>query len=407
MAETDIPHNYNNPAKGQQSTVDKGTNSKQLAEYFFLRKALEDKAKETFFLPLASTIGLPKNFGKTIKRYMYIPLLDDRNKNDQGIDAKGAKATNGNLYGSSRDIGLIAKTLPVLGENGGRVNRVGFTRKVVEGSISKFGYFYDYSKEALDFDSDPELKQHMARECINGAHQISEAQLQIDLLNAAGVEVFPGQATQNNEVTGEDVKPTIVDYESLRRMEKILTENRCPLQTTIISGSTKIDTKTVDRGRIAYVSADVVPLLEDMKDKFDNKVWIPAHQYAASTTLLYGEIGSIGKFRFIEVPEMLKWAGAGKQVTANPGYRATQKEGHQHYDIYPILVVGDDSFNTIGFQTNGKSFKFNYINKEPGKETATRDDPYGETGFSSLKWYYGFLANRPERIAVLKTVAPE
>lgn len=42
----------------------------------------------------------------------------------------------------------------------------------------------------------------------------------------------------------------------------------------------------------------------------------------------------------------------------------------------------------------------------PGKETADRNDPYGETGFSSIKWYYGILVKRPERIAVMKAVAP-
>ena len=46
------------------------------------------------------------------------------------------------------------------------------------------------------------------------------------------------------------------------------------------------------------------------------------------------------------------------------------------------------------------------MTKMPGKETADRNDPYGETGFSSIKWYYGILILRPERIGVIKTVAP-
>ena len=42
----------------------------------------------------------------------------------------------------------------------------------------------------------------------------------------------------------------------------------------------------------------------------------------------------------------------------------------------------------------------------PGEATADRTDPYGETGFSSIRWFYGTLVYRPERIAVAKTVAP-
>ena len=74
--------------------------------------------------------------------------------------------------------------------------------------------------------------------------------------------------------------------------------------------------------------------------------------------------------------------------------------------MFPLLVVGEDSFTTIGFQTDGKTVKFSIMTKMPGKETADRNDPYGETGFSSIKWYYGILVKRPERIGVIKTVAP-
>ena len=42
---------------------------------------------------------------------------------------------------------------------------------------------------------------------------------------------------------------------------------------------------------------------------------------------------------------------------------------------------------------------------EPGKETADRNDPYGELGFMSIKCYYGFMVLRPERIALIKTIA--
>lgn len=70
-----------------------------------------------------------------------------------------------------------------------------------------------------------------------------------------------------------------------------------------------------------------------------------------------------------------------------------------------MLVVGDGSFTTIGFQTDGKTVKFKITHKAPGEATADRTDPYGETGFMSIKWYYGFMALRPERIAVLKTAA--
>ncbi|TGW14433.1 N4-gp56 family major capsid protein, partial [bacterium NHP-B] len=96
-----------------------------------------------------------------------------------------------NLYGSSRDIGTIQGKLPALTEVGGRVNRVGFTRLQLEGTLEKFGFFDEFTQESLDFDTMADLFGHMQREMIIGASQMTEAALQIDLLNAAGVEVYP------------------------------------------------------------------------------------------------------------------------------------------------------------------------------------------------------------------------
>lgn len=70
-----------------------------------------------YFTPLADVTSMPKHFGKTIKVYHYVPLLDDRNVNDQGLDASGATIANGNLYGSSRDIGTITSRMPLLAKS--------------------------------------------------------------------------------------------------------------------------------------------------------------------------------------------------------------------------------------------------------------------------------------------------
>ncbi len=411
--------NYNAPTTpfaGTQSTID-GAGSGQMQTFFWLKKAIITAKKDQYFMQMASTINMPKNYGKTIKVYEYVPLLDDRNVNSQGIDATGATiAGSGNLYGSSRDIGMITSKLPTLGENGGRVNRVGFTRLAREGSFHKFGFFFEFNQESLDFDSDDGLMDALARESINGATQLTEAVLQKDLLAAAGTVLFAGAATDDDEVTGEvtaaaganpEIPASVVSYENLQRLDQILTDNRTPTSTTIINGSRLIDTVTIGSTRVMFVGSELVPSLKRMKDPFGNKAFIEIQHYADAGTLMNGEVGSIDKFRLIQVPEMLHWAGTGAAATAaNPGYRTTSVAGVEHYDVYPMLVVGDDSFTTIGFQTDGKSLKFSIMTKMPGRETATRDEPYGETGFTSIKWYYGILVKRPERLALIKTVAP-
>jgi N4-gp56 family major capsid protein len=263
---------YGDPAGGTPSSV-----GGQIRVDHFIKKALIELKKEQYFSQLADVTAMPKNMGKKIKRYLYVPLLDDANINDQGLDASGAstaqKATiqitapgvlpgpntslfavgsganaaaattaaeadavsiwtaagvfdtnyattktaveaagwtvnddatdggatgtvpeTGNLYGSSKDVGTIAGKMPVLSETGGRVNRVGFTRVELEGTIEKYGFFEEYTKESLDFDSDAELQQHINREMIFGANEMTEDLLQIDLLQAAGVIMYAGTA---------------------------------------------------------------------------------------------------------------------------------------------------------------------------------------------------------------------
>jgi len=281
------PHMYNDPVNAVPSDV-----GPQIRTDYFDKKALVEAAKEAYFGQLADTMSMPKNMGKTIKKYHYLPILDDRNINDQGIDAAGvstvagfvvdstvvkvtvewiapaaeggmayyfegwatdgtshanalakAKAmaegtawawaiqegyvaaatanyaaavvildgagwttnelnwsgdgtTNyGNLYGSSKDVGTIQAKIPALSETGGRVNRVGMKRIQLEGTLEKFGFFDEYTQESLDFDSDAELLMHITTESVKAANEITEDQLQIDLLNAAGVVRYAGPST--------------------------------------------------------------------------------------------------------------------------------------------------------------------------------------------------------------------
>ena len=452
----------------------------QIVNEFYQKKALIELVKEQYFGQLADVTSMPKNMGKKIKRYHYLPLLDDANVNDQGIDAAGVVITNtqyyvtlprstlavpnagkaaavaaiqdnlngvtavagadgsgggaglasvtvtgpltfkvataakanaivalnigasiqqgsGNMYGSSKDVGTISGKMPALGENGGRVNRVGFKRKEIEGTFEKFGFFDEYTQESMDFDTDAQLMEHINREMLRGANELTEDALQIDLLSAAGTLKYAGNATTDAEV-GED---DLVSYGDLMRLSIDLDNKRCPKKTTVITGTRLVDTKTLPACRVAYIGSELLPTFKAMKDLHNLPAWIPVEKYAAGGTTLNGEEGAVDAFRIVVVPEMMKWAGAGADATAS----SNSYETAGRFDIFPILVVGDESFTTIGFQTDGKTVKFKITHKAPGEETADRNDPYGETGFMSIKWYYGFMALRPERIALIKTVA--
>lgn len=477
---------YNAPP-GSPSTI--GT---QFNTHYWDRRSLIDAAWEMFFSPLADVRSMPTNYGKELKVYYYVPLLDERNINDQGLDASGAVissadymitlrktysfvveadatataaainaiqggaatksgvatpwlvtvndttlvaasaaevaaleaaidgATNtrasalyqveqrsGNLYGSSRDVGTISARMPELSETGGRVNRVGFTRIERSGTIQEHGFFTEFTADSLTFDTDSDLYGHMSREMLTGANQITEDLLQIDLLNAAETIVYTGTATSDATITGHGADPSVVTFSDLKKLSITLDDNRTPKNTKIIKGSTMTDTKTINAARVMYIGSELQTTVENMVDGLTHAAFVPVRQYADASTIMNGEIGSVGDFRIVVVPNMMKWAGAGADATsANLGYSETSGK----YDIFPMLVVGSESFATVGLQSSGKANagqKFKIIVKKPGEEQATLQDPYGKIGFSSITFYHGFIRLRGERIGLVKTVAPE
>ncbi|MCS5737282.1 N4-gp56 family major capsid protein, partial [Herbiconiux daphne] len=196
--------------------------------------------------------------------------------------------------------------LPVLGENGGRVNRVGTTRLELEGTFEKFGFFTEYTRDSLNFDSDADLLSHINRELLTAANQITEDALQIDIINNAGTLRYPGAATSRADVDG-----TLPTYGDLMRLAIDLDNNRTPKHTTILTGTRNIDTKVIPAARYAYIGSELIPTLRSLKDLHGNPAFISAEHYAAGTTLAGGEIGAIDQFRFIVNPNMFKSEGGG------------------------------------------------------------------------------------------------
>lgn len=478
---------YNAPKVGVDGSPQSSVGP-QFNTHFWDRKSLMDATEDMYFSPLADAKSMPKHFGKELKVFYYVPLLDELNVNDQGIDANGVArvpgtftvtfpvngitvanagsaaavtaindnvnsatgtaevvasdaaddsggsgltligmTTNvvqyadeidanaaitaagagvkqenvGSLYGGSRDVGTILGKMPTLTENGGRVNRVGFTRLERKGEIQEQGFFMEWTEDSLMFDTDSELYGHLSREMLRGANEIYEDLLQADLLNAADVKIYPDTATSIAEVSGESGAVTLLDVGDLKRLSVILDDNHTPKKTTIIKGSRMTDTRVIAASRIGYIGSELQIMISDWDD------FTPVEHYADAATLMNGEIGAIttAHIRLVVVPQMMRWQGVGAAESTNGGYQATGGR----YDVAPLLVIGNEAFATIGLQgmTGKGKAKFRIIVKKPGEKTADRTDPYGKIGFSSIKFFYGFIKLRGERMAVAYSPIPE
>ncbi len=461
--DTQNPSNTTGDPKWQQYVDADGNTSSvgpQLTLHHMIRQALIEQAKDQLFTQMASTINLPKNTGKAIVRNVYRPIISDYNPNDQGIDAAGVviplvKATSadkqvayeamhgklvriegesvadyktriatfmakaadasegnsGNLWGSSKSLAVVTARMPKIGENGGRINRVGTTRVTLKSTLENYGFFSEYSRDSIDFDTDAQLEMHMTREIIRAANEVYEATLQADLIAGAGVQMYANGSVGLADLSNDNAlnNPSEATYLDFIRMGIVLDQNRCPTDTQIISGSGASDTKVIGAARFAYIDATLLLNLRQLQDPFGNKAFIEVEHYAKAGSVAHGEVGAIGPLRFIVHPEMMHRAGVGTTAgsTGTPPAASNYYQTGGNFDAYPIMIVGSDSFNTISFKSGrgAAGSKLEIIHKRPGAETADRNDPFGKTGFMSVQWWYGSLITRPEWIACLWTIA--
>jgi len=396
---------YNTGKTGGISTVDKKAGNEQFNQKHYDKRAIIDIKDEMIFSQMSGTMAMPKHQGKEVVKHRYVPILDDQNEvANSGLDALGV-ASNGNLYGSSRGMGFITAKLPELGEDSERVNKVSFSRKEVRGSIKNRGFFYEWTKDEMNFDSDPKLKQHITREAVRAANQINEDILATELINGAGVVYYAGDAVSIGTVNQTSV-PTIQD---LIRMDTQLDNNKCPRDTTVIVGSTLIDTRTVQAARYMFISPDMkmdfmsIKALNGTDDAF-----VPVEQYAKANgngkyvTAIHGEIGKVGPFRIVVNPKMVRYStaldGASGAAWTTSGATDPFRNDGTKFEVYSNLVVGSGSFTHIGFEFGaGTQGKFNIVHKTP-EELRTRENPYAKFGMSVLEFWNGVLIERPEWI---------
>lgn len=421
------------------------TSGENTITHFYDRAGIKEATVENIFSQTADRRSMPQKYGKTFKTSRWLHILDDRNVNGQGLDADGAPITgkdvwrvttgapgninsvfltdaeatayvasissvydgtaypapvktaitgavdtnNGNQYGSSRDAGVVSAGMPSLTEGAGRVNRVGVTKITVETDLVRYGNFIEYSDE-VDLFSEDSIQMRYREELGYMAGQIQDDLVQIDMLNAAGIVAYGGTAAARSALTDGDH----ASYDLFRKVTKQLFLNKAKKNTTLIDGSTKVDTRTINSTWLAYIGSDVKYDLESITDSSGSIAWVPAYKYAAAGTLAKGEVGAIHDTRFIESIRMLKFAGAGAAGTSGD-----QNDG-ANYDVFPILYVTEGSFATVGLQ--GKN-KIMFKSKAPG--TPTTQDPYGLRGLFSYNFFYAATALKPENIARVEVTA--
>ena len=339
--------------------------------------------------------SMPTKMGKTYKISKFLHIYD-RETGDPDFATKG--------YLSSRSLSALANELSTnvaLAEGAGAVNKRSVKKVTFETTQARYGEMIDYTDE-VDLFSEDAIQVRYREELGRLANRRTEDLIQLDMLStpttmlagAAAAKVNLGDGLLANGSTDSQYK---VSYDLIRKASRKLVRNRAEKNTTVVTGSTKIDTKTINKAFYAIVGPEVKYDLESLTRGANNAeefAYVHAYKYAGASNLAEGEVGAMHDVRFIESESAVVEVGAGALIPAL--YTGTTSNNGTNFDVFPILFPTKGSFATVGLKGKGK-VKFN--SQAPSK--IELGNPYGTQGFFSYNtWYAGIILKEEQLLRV-------
>ena len=359
--------------------------------HYYDRAGIKAANRVNVYGQFVSRKDMPTKMGKTFKISKFLHMYD-RSPNDAEFGAKGY------LTARTADEVSLALTNASLSEGAGAVNKRSLQKITVETSLARYGEMIDYTDE-VDLFSEDYIQVKYREELGELANSRQEDLLQLDMLGTP-TRLYSGAATSIATVGAEAVADGSTDatskvsYDLIRKAVKKLTRNRAKKNTSLVTGSTKIDTKTVARAFYAVIDADVKTDLENLVrgSSYEKEfAWIPVQKYGDAATIADGEVGAMYEVRFIEAEAAVVYAGKGATVPGS--YTGTLAATGGKFDVHAILFPTEGAFATVGLKGQGK---INFKSKSP--EEVELVNPYGTTGFFSYNFFYAGIILEPEKL---------
>lgn len=391
------------------------------------------------YAQFADRRSMPLRMGTTYKVSKWLHIYDREDGVDPDFATKGYLTSRSQVDVSA---GLVGAELA---EGDGAVNKQNIKKITISTNFARYGEMLDYTDE-VDMFAEDHVQVHYREELGLLANRRSEDLIQLDMLTTTN-EMFGGVATELKEV-GNDAADTETDdtnddrsrasYDLIRKAVRLLVRNRAMKNTSIVTGSTKIDTRTINKAYYAIIGPEVKYDLESLirGNVTDNGtteyVYVPAYKYADASNLAEGEVGAMNDVRFIESESAVAYSGQGTSIapaaaadptyTGNLAYSTFADEtaviagrgatsqvwdrniddwvnsgattpALEYFDVFPILFPTKGSFATVGLKGHGK-IKFN--SQAPSKIELS--NPYGTQGFFSYNMWYAGIILREERL---------
>jgi len=409
------------------------THGQNTVVHYYDKAGVKAANEMAVYAQWADRRSMPLKMGTTYKVSKWLHIYDNQlDPNNQHGGTSADFAAKG--YLSARDIVGVQTDLTdnvALAEGAGAVNKQTIKKVTIEQNFARYGEMVDYTDE-VDMFAEDMVQVHYREELGMLANRRAEDLIQLDMLATTTV-MYSGTASSlvtvgvdTTSVTGADDNDSRVTYDLVRKGVRKLVRNRAQKNTSIVTGSTKIDTRVINKAYYAIIGPEVKYDLESVVkgNVTDNGTteyaYIPAYKYADATNLAEGEVGAMNDLRLIESESQLVYAGAGAVVPASytgqlanttltAGSAAALNtftggsayaDTEVRFDVFPILVPTKGSFATIGLKGHGK-IKFN--SQAPSKIELS--NPYGTTGFFSYNMWYAGIILRDERLLKILVAA--
>ena len=367
--------------------------------HYYDRAGIKAANRKNIYGQFVSRKEMPNKMGKTFKISKFLHMYD-RALSDPDFAAKGY------MTARTADEVSAALTNASLAEGAGAVNKRSLQKITVETSFARYGEMIDYTDE-VDLFSEDYIQVKYREELGELANSRMEDLIQLDMLGT-GTVLYSGTATSKATIgdsiatDGSEDADWLVSYDLIRKAVRKLVRNRAKKNTTIVTGSTKIDTKTIASSYYAIIDADVKTDLENITRGTSYEkhyAYVPFHKYGDATKAAEGEVGSMYEVRFIESESAVVYAGKGATVPAgyvgSLAYTGTIGVDAK-FDVHAILFPTENAFATVGLKGQGK-IKFNA--QDPSKVELI--NPYGTQGFFSYNfWYAGIILEEEKLLAV-------
>ena len=393
------------------------THGQNTIVHYYDKAGIKAANENAVYAQFSDRRSMPLKMGSTYKVSKWLHIYD-REVGAADFATKGY-LTGRNIAGVSTDLASNV----ALAEGSGPANKQTIKKVTIETNFSRYGEMLDYTDEVEMFSEDM-VQVHYREELGMLANRRAEDLIQLDMLSTSTI-MYSGTATSfvtvgadTTAADGSEDNDSRATYDLIRKGVRKLVRNRAMKTTSIVTGSTKIDTRVVNRAFYAIIGPEVK---YDMESVVKGSVavngnteyaYIPIQKYADAANLAEGEVGAMNEIRFVESESALVYAGGGAVVPA--GYAGdlgttthnaasatamaattggTYAAGEERFDVFPILLPTKGSFATVGLKGHGK-IKFNA--QAPSKIELS--NPYGTTGFFSYNMWYAGLIIREERL---------